>query len=71
VGKKLIRFIVDDILPAGAETLELNVNRDNKAKDFYETLGFRISREEKIDIGQGYFMDEYVMETTLPGIFIL
>jgi diamine N-acetyltransferase len=71
VGKKLIKFIIEDILPAGAETLELNVNRHNKAKDFYENLGFSISREEKIDIGEGYFMDDYVMETTLPGKFIL
>jgi ribosomal protein S18 acetylase RimI-like enzyme len=40
----------------------LNVNKYNKAKFFYEKLGFVISKEEVIDIGNGYVMDDYVME---------
>ena len=43
----------------------LNVNRRNKAKQFYEHLGFTIISEEDIDIGQGYFMNDYVMEKKL------
>jgi diamine N-acetyltransferase len=70
VGKKLIQCIVDDILPKGAEKLELNVNKQNRAIQFYEKMGFNITREEKIDIGEGFIMDDYVMETTLPGFFV-
>ena len=70
VGKKLLQFIVDDTLPKGAKILELNVNKQNKAIQFYEKMGFKITMEEKIDIGQGFIMDDYVMETRLPGLFI-
>jgi hypothetical protein len=39
----------------------LNVNKYNKAKFFYEKLGFTITKEEVIDIGNDYVMDDYVM----------
>ncbi len=61
-GKFTIEQIIVDILPKGATVLQLNVNRFNKAKGFYEKLGFVVIKEEKIDIGSGYFMDDYVME---------
>lgn len=44
--------------------LELNVNRFNKAKDFYERCGFTVTREEDIPIGP-YWMNDYVMEKKL------
>ncbi|MBC7417003.1 MAG: GNAT family N-acetyltransferase, partial [Pedobacter sp.] len=40
----------------------LNVNKGNKAKFFYEKLGFSIIEDVKLDIGGGFFMDDYVME---------
>jgi ribosomal protein S18 acetylase RimI-like enzyme len=40
----------------------LQVNRANKAKFFYDKLGFTIRKEEKFDIGHGFFMDDYIME---------
>jgi ribosomal protein S18 acetylase RimI-like enzyme len=43
----------------------VNVNRHNKALHFYEKYGFKIIREEDIDIGEGYFMNDYVMELKL------
>jgi ribosomal protein S18 acetylase RimI-like enzyme len=43
----------------------LNVNRYNKARFFYEKLGFVIMKEEDIDIGSGYYMIDYVMEKKL------
>lgn len=61
LGKALIDFIVDDLKSLDGLSLELNVNRDNKAKTFYERLGFEVIREEDIDIGNGYFMNDYVM----------
>ena len=43
----------------------LNVNRYNKATDFYIKLGFEISYEEDIDIGNGFLMEDYVMKKRL------
>ena len=65
-GKGTGRFIIDEVIKAikqvGAMALQLNVNRNNNAKLFYEKLGFVVIREEDIDIGNGYFMNDYVME---------
>lgn len=69
IGKKLIERIIQTIQPEGSAVLELNVNRHNKAKDFYLRQGFRIVREEDIDIGNGYFMNDYVMQKTISGVF--
>jgi hypothetical protein len=41
----------------------LNVNKYNKAQYFYSKLGFAIIKEEVIDIGNDYVMDDYVMES--------
>ncbi|MFT3679082.1 MAG: GNAT family N-acetyltransferase [Ferruginibacter sp.] len=60
LGKLLINYIKDDIQPSS--TLQLNVNRHNKALYFYEKLGFKIIAEEDIDIGDGFYMNDYVME---------
>jgi ribosomal protein S18 acetylase RimI-like enzyme len=65
VGKILLNYIVNDIKPAGAAQLELNVNRHNKAIGFYSKYGFTIIKEEDIDIGNGYFMNDYVMRLEL------
>ncbi|MEP6512318.1 MAG: GNAT family N-acetyltransferase [Parafilimonas sp.] len=62
IGKKLIDYIINKIKSSGATALQLNVNRHNKAKQFYEHLGFKVIYEEDIDIGNGYFMNDYVME---------
>ena len=64
-GKFMIDHIIEEILKQGAVSLELQVNRNNKAKGFYEKLGF-IEREIiNLDIGNGYFMNDYVMEKKL------
>jgi diamine N-acetyltransferase len=62
LGKLMIDFIVEEIKTIGAVALQLNVNRFNLARRFYERLGFRVIREEDIDIGHGYFMNDFVME---------
>ncbi len=60
LGRLLINYVMDDIKPAAC--LQLNVNRHNQALHFYERLGFSIIAEEDIDIGNGFFMNDYVME---------
>ncbi len=62
LGKTIVDFIVNEIKQKNARVLQLNVNRNNKAKSFYERLGFNVIKEEDIDIGEGYFMNDYVME---------
>jgi ribosomal protein S18 acetylase RimI-like enzyme len=64
-GKFLLDHITSEIIQVGARTLELNVNRQNTAFHFYIKLGFKITKEEDIDIGSGYFMNDYVMEKRL------
>jgi RsiW-degrading membrane proteinase PrsW (M82 family)/ribosomal protein S18 acetylase RimI-like enzyme len=70
-GKGIGRFVMDQLVKAmkskGAVSLLLNVNRHNNARTFYEKLGFAVIREEDIDIGSGYFMNDYVMEKKLKS----
>ena len=63
-GKILINEVIDRTIEAGKRILELNVNRHNKAKNFYEKMGFRVVYEEDILIGQ-YWMNDYVMRKEL------
>lgn len=64
IGSFLLTHICNTSKSLGAAMLELNVNKYNTAIDFYKKKGFTITKEEVIDIGQGYVMDDYVM--TLP-----
>lgn len=68
-GKGTGRFAIGEIIKAikrkNATTLLLNVNRHNNAKLFYEKIGFTVIREENIDIGGGYYMNDYVMQLNL------
>ena len=64
-GKFIIKYIVDEIKVKHAKALQLQVNRQNKAKYFYERLGFKIIKTADFDIGNGYFMNDYVMELAL------
>ena len=63
-GKILINEVIDKTKQAGKQTLDLNVNRHNKAKSFYEKMGFAIAYEEDIPIGP-YWMNDYVMRKAL------
>lgn len=65
VGKKLINHVCNEARKAGSNRVLLNVNRYNKAISFYEYLGFKILYFEDIDIGNGYLMEDYVMELHL------
>jgi len=64
-GKFLLNHIIEEIKKEDAASLQLQVNRFNKAKDFYEKLGFIVIKEADFDIGNGYFMNDYVMEKKL------
>lgn len=63
-GKKLISFVEEKVKALGAKYLDLNVNRYNKARFFYEKVGFVITKEEDIPIGE-YWMNDFVMRKVL------
>jgi GNAT superfamily N-acetyltransferase len=66
VGKCLLLEVAKRAREAGQKSLVLNVNKYNKkAIDFYLAMGFVTIRQEVNDIGQGYVMDDDVMELTL------
>jgi ribosomal protein S18 acetylase RimI-like enzyme len=62
VGKQLFTLVCANAKKENQTVVFLNVNKYNKAKQFYERLGFVITKEEVIDIGKNYIMDDYVME---------
>ena len=50
------------IMITDLRTMRLQVNRQNyKAINFYFKLGFVIERVADFDIGDGYFMNDFVM----------
>lgn len=63
-GKLLIEAVSKKVLEAGKNTLDLNVNRYNKAKCFYEKMGFAVAYEEDIPVGN-YWMNDFVMRKKL------
>jgi ribosomal protein S18 acetylase RimI-like enzyme len=65
VGKQLVDYITDIASENQNTFLQLAVNKNNKAKDFYLKIGFQIAHEAVFDIGNGYVMDDYVMEKKL------
>lgn len=67
LGKKLIEHVKNIGLNDQIDFLFLNVNRFNKAVQFYQHLGFTIEKEENIDIGSGYWMEDYVMKLELKS----
>ena len=65
VGKILINEVKNIAQRNSGKFLQLNVNKNNKAKIFYEKIGFTIKETVKIDIGNGFFMDDYIMDLKL------
>ncbi|MWB94167.1 GNAT family N-acetyltransferase [Flavobacterium sp. GA093] len=65
IGKKVIDKIEKLALANNSKALLLNVNRFNSALGFYKKIGFEIVDEVNIDIGNGYLMEDYVMEKKL------
>jgi GNAT superfamily N-acetyltransferase len=64
-GRSLLSAVEQAVLDSGNTILELNVNRHNKARTFYERLGFEVVYEEDIHIGNGFEMNDFVMRKVL------
>ena len=64
-GRVCMEFIEQLARRRGLTLLWLTVNKGNPAVRAYERLGFRIAADLVMDIGGGFFMDDYRMEKSL------
>jgi GNAT superfamily N-acetyltransferase len=60
-GKALLNKAIEVAKAAGSTSLFLQVNKQNTAYTFYLKKGFIKELEFKFDIGNGLYMDDYVM----------
>lgn len=67
LGKKLFDAIADDIRRSstGNPIVELNVNRQNPAIGFYEHIGMHKDRQGDFPIGNGFYMNDFIMAISL------
>lgn len=63
LGKQLFLQAIQAIKEIHPEPCEmhLNVNRDNKALQFYKRMGMEKVNEGDFPIGNGYYMNDYIM----------
>ncbi len=62
LGSALIAHVVEQAQRQGCRRVELQVNRNNAAAiAAYQRNGFTIREAARFDIGNGFFMDDYVM----------
>ena len=62
IGLKLFQTVVAHVCDLSSNArIELNVNKFNKAVDFYLHLGMKIIHEEDYPIGNGFYKTDYIM----------
>jgi GNAT superfamily N-acetyltransferase len=64
-GQQLLDEVIHQTKVYGSKVLTLNVNRFNKAYMFYRKNKFDVLQEIDIPIGQGYLMQDYILEKRL------
>ena len=62
LGKKGLEFLKEKVKESSDQRIILNVNKDNPEKKIYESQGFQVYHEEVFDIGNGFVMDDYLLE---------
>lgn len=65
LGKQMMHHIILAVQKSGGKTIELNVNKYNPTIHFYKKLGFNIIGQEVLEIGNGYVMDDYIMQINI------
>lgn len=65
LGKSIINSVMEMAKINKNHLLTLNVNRDNKAVKFYEYLGFSVVGKVDIPIGNGFIMEDFIMEKSI------
>jgi diamine N-acetyltransferase len=62
VGKLLLKKIENIAFLNNNKNILLNVNRFNKAQEFYKYQGYQNIETIDIHIGNGYLMEDYIMQ---------
>lgn len=66
IGSKMLQHVIESTRNAGFNELRLNVNKHNaKAMKSYLRNGFQKIEAVKIDIGDNFYMDDFVMAREL------
>ena len=67
IGKALFLQAIKGIkeMHPGKCQMHLNVNRNNNALHFYEHMGMTKLSEGDFPIGNGYYMNDYIMSLTI------
>lgn len=67
VGGSALGRLFGELEGAGVPCVELRVNRHNAgAIAFYQKNGFVRTAEDRLDIGGGFVMDDWILRRTLP-----
>jgi GNAT superfamily N-acetyltransferase len=70
IGLRLFETVVDHVrntAPGLCARIELNVNKYNRAVEFYKHLGMRVLLEEDFPIGNGFYKTDYIMGLDVQG----
>ena len=65
LGREFFELVKEKAIENNQKAIFLNVNKYNNAIHFYMKQGFTKVKDEVIDIGYGYVMDDYVMEVAI------
>ena len=70
-GNQLLEFTKKKALQKDIQTIWLTVNRHNSNSiNWYQKRGFEIVDEKKFDIGNGFVMDDYVLEVATKDLLV-
>ena len=61
-GYKLMQEARDFAKVREMNSMSLQVNRNNPAIEFYKRFGFKIIDEQDFEIGNGFYMNDFVMQ---------
>ncbi len=62
ISRNMLSFVINQAKNNNRDKIQLNVNKYNFAVAVYEKIGFVKVRDEILDVGNGYVMDDYVLE---------
>ena len=62
LGKKGLNLLKEKVKENINHRIILNVNKNNPAIKIYESQGFKVFSEGIFDIGNGYVMDDFLLE---------
>lgn len=65
LGSALIHKAIERAKQTQVTKIILQVNKANTAQFFYKKLGFVVQKEAVFEIGNGFIMDDYIMELSL------